>query len=49
MAPTRERSTRRPALMPTKQPSRGNFRRFFLRGLAVVLPATLTLWVLAQA
>ena len=28
---------------------RGNFRRFFLRGLAVVLPATLTLWVLVQA
>jgi uncharacterized membrane protein len=35
--------------MPSKHPSRGNFRRFFLRGLAVVLPATLTLWVLAQA
>ena len=35
--------------MPTNLPSRGNFRRFFLRGLAVVLPATLTLWVLAQA
>jgi len=32
-----------------KQPSRGNFRRFFLRGLAVVLPATLTLWILVQA
>ena len=28
---------------------RGNFRRFFFRGLAVVLPATLTLWVLVQA
>ncbi|MCH2136190.1 MAG: DUF502 domain-containing protein [Phycisphaerales bacterium] len=28
---------------------RGNFRRSFLRGLAVVLPATLTLWVLVQA
>tara|TARA_Y100000589_G_C27167559_1_gene635362 strand:- start:491 stop:1327 length:837 start_codon:yes stop_codon:yes gene_type:complete len=27
----------------------GHFRRFFLRGLAVVLPATLTLWVLVQA
>ncbi|MCH2133072.1 MAG: DUF502 domain-containing protein [Phycisphaerales bacterium] len=26
-----------------------HFRRFFLRGLAVVLPATLTLWVLVQA
>ncbi|MBT5383058.1 MAG: DUF502 domain-containing protein [Phycisphaerae bacterium] len=35
--------------MPSTQPSRGNFRRFFLRGLAVVLPATLTLWILAQA
>ncbi len=27
----------------------GHFQRFFLRGLAVVLPATLTLWVLVQA
>ena len=27
----------------------GHFQRFFLRGLAVVLPATLTLWLLAQA
>jgi uncharacterized membrane protein len=35
--------------MSSSQPSRGNFRRFFLRGLAVVLPATLTLWILAQA
>ncbi len=35
--------------MPSKHSTRGNFRRFFLRGLAVVLPATLTLWVLAQA
>jgi uncharacterized membrane protein len=35
--------------MSKKHPSRGNFRRFFLRGLAVVLPATLTLWVLVQA
>ena len=35
--------------MPNRPSSRGNFRRFFLRGLAVVLPATLTLWVLAQA
>ena len=35
--------------MPKQQSSRGNFRRFFLRGLAVVLPATLTLWVLVQA
>ncbi|MDP6311259.1 MAG: DUF502 domain-containing protein [Phycisphaerales bacterium] len=35
--------------MSKKNPSRGNFRRFFLRGLAVVLPATLTLWILVQA
>ena len=35
--------------MSMKHPSRGNFRRFFLRGLAVVLPATLTLWILVQA
>ena len=28
---------------------RSHFQRFFLRGLAVVLPATLTLWVLVQA
>ncbi|MCP4838776.1 MAG: DUF502 domain-containing protein [Planctomycetes bacterium] len=35
--------------MPTRPSTRGNFRRFFLRGLAVVLPATLTLWVLVQA
>jgi len=35
--------------MPSRHPTRGNFRRFFLRGLAVVLPATLTLWVLVQA
>lgn len=27
----------------------GHFQRFFLRGLAVVLPATVTLWVLVQA
>jgi len=35
--------------MPKNPSTRGNFRRFFLRGLAVVLPATLTLWVLVQA
>ncbi|MDP7070175.1 MAG: DUF502 domain-containing protein [Phycisphaerales bacterium] len=35
--------------MPKQPSTRGNFRRFFLRGLAVVLPATLTLWVLVQA
>ncbi len=35
--------------MADSKSGRGNFRRFFLRGLAVVLPATLTLWVLVQA
>ena len=35
--------------MADSKSRRGNFRRFFLRGLAVVLPATLTLWVLVQA
>lgn len=32
-----------------KSKASGHFQRFFLRGLAVVLPATLTLWVLVQA
>ncbi|MCH2142370.1 MAG: DUF502 domain-containing protein [Phycisphaerales bacterium] len=35
--------------MGNRASSRGNFRRSFLRGLAVVLPATLTLWILVQA
>ena len=35
--------------MANRPSSRGNFRRSFLRGLAVVLPATLTLWILVQA
>lgn len=34
---------------PVKSNAVGHFQRFFLRGLAVVLPATLTLWVLVQA
>ena len=34
---------------PVKSNAMGHFQRFFLRGLAVVLPATLTLWVLVQA
>ena len=34
---------------PVKSKTVGHFQRFFLRGLAVVLPATLTLWVLVQA
>tara|TARA_Y100000589_G_scaffold77469_3_gene71262 strand:- start:1436 stop:2359 length:924 start_codon:yes stop_codon:yes gene_type:complete len=34
---------------PVKSKAMGHFQRFFLRGLAVVLPATLTLWVLVQA
>ena len=34
---------------PVKSKAAGHFQRFFLRGLAVVLPATLTLWVLVQA
>ncbi len=35
--------------MGNRSSSRSNFRRSFLRGLAVVLPATLTLWILVQA
>ena len=29
-----------------KAPKRSNFRRFFLRGLAIVLPSVLTIWLL---
>ncbi|MAB82738.1 MAG: hypothetical protein CMJ24_04785 [Phycisphaerae bacterium] len=32
-----------------KNSSRGHFKRFFLRGLAVVLPSALTLWILVKA
>ena len=28
---------------------RSNFRRFFLRGLAILLPTVLTIWILALA
>ena len=27
----------------------GDFRKFFLRGLAVLLPSVLTLWIVVQA
>lgn len=32
-----------------KHTARGHFKRFFLRGLAVVLPSALTLWILVKA
>lgn len=32
-----------------KHSTRGHFKRFFLRGLAVVLPSALTLWILVKA
>ena len=32
-----------------KKTTKGDFKRFFLRGLAVVLPSALTLWILVKA
>jgi uncharacterized membrane protein len=34
---------------PTERPSRFDFKRAFLRGLAVLLPSILTLWILVAA
>ena len=32
-----------------KGPARSNFRNFFLRGLAILLPTVLTIWILIAA
>ncbi len=34
---------------PSVSPKRSNFRHFFLRGLAILLPSVLTIWILVTA
>ena len=34
---------------PPRSPTRSNFRKFFVRGLAILLPTVLTIWILIAA